>query len=398
MRPEEHLTRFVNFAFSFMHKRRLESLESVLSSCLRQERLAVTSLGRGINRDVFEKHRIKQADRLLSNGNFLAELPDIYASLASLVIARTKWVVILVDWSNLDSNQRHFLLRAAVAVKGRSLTIYEEVHTNQTKERRKTHKEFLRRLKETLPDGVVPIIVTDAGFRVTWFREVESLGWEWVGRIRGRMKVELDGENTWIDGRLLHPQAGAKPINFDDAKISKHNTLDARLVLYKAKPKGRVMLNKFGKRRTWIAATRAEKAGREPWLLATSLNSSAFTARDIVKIYSARMQIEESFRDAKCTEYGIGLNGSRTYKTNRLAALVAIATVANLFSWILGQAVKTAGHHRSFQANSFTRYDVLSNTFIGLRFFKQTLLSLKQSEFIAALKAIPTMANQLCIT
>jgi len=27
-----------------------------------------------------------------------------------------------------------------------------------------------------------PIVVTDAGFRTPWFKEIESLGWDWVGR------------------------------------------------------------------------------------------------------------------------------------------------------------------------------------------------------------------------
>lgn len=65
MHPEKHLARFLNNVCGFMHKKRLESLLSVISSCLRQERVNVSSLGRGIARDVLEKHRIKQADRLL---------------------------------------------------------------------------------------------------------------------------------------------------------------------------------------------------------------------------------------------------------------------------------------------------------------------------------------------
>ena len=41
-------------------------------------------------------------------------------------------------------------------------------------------------VKSVLPEGCRPIVVTDAGFRGPWFRDVEALGWDWVGRIRKR--------------------------------------------------------------------------------------------------------------------------------------------------------------------------------------------------------------------
>lgn len=39
------------------------------------------------------------------------------------------------------------------------------------------------------PEGCRPILVADAGFRSTWFMQVEAIGWHWVGRIRGRTLV-----------------------------------------------------------------------------------------------------------------------------------------------------------------------------------------------------------------
>ena len=83
------------------------------------------------------------------------------------------------------------------------------------------------------------------------------------------------------------------------------------------------------------------------------------------------MQIEESFRDMKCEQYGLGLLTSRTYKTKRMAVLVAIAALANLFSWILGRATENENIHRSFQANSISNSTVLSYVFLGIRVFKQ---------------------------
>lgn len=48
------------------------------------------------------------------------------------------------------------------------------------------HQDFLVRIKAILLNGCQPIVITDAGFRSSWFRVVESLDWHWVGRIRNR--------------------------------------------------------------------------------------------------------------------------------------------------------------------------------------------------------------------
>ncbi|WP_257999783.1 transposase, partial [Xanthomonas oryzae] len=49
---------------------------------------------------------------------------------------------------------------------------------------------FLQQLRALIPDDVRPILVTDAGFRTPWFRAVSAMGWDWVGRLRGRTQVK----------------------------------------------------------------------------------------------------------------------------------------------------------------------------------------------------------------
>lgn len=398
MHPEKHLSRFLNGICNFMHSKRLGTLESVVGSCLSHGQLSVTSLGRGVKRDALEKHRIKQADRLLSNENLLREMPIVYSSLASLVVGDAKRVVILVDWSNLDSNNRHFLLRASVALEGRSITVYEEVHTVKTKEKLCTHREFLLTLKQILPTGVLPIIVADAGFRVTWFKEVEKLGWDWVGRLRGEVKVKSSSEEHWFAARSLHSQATSRPLNLEPYQIAKSNSIGARLVLYKAKAKGRVTLTKFGKATTAKHITKPRKGNKEPWLLATSLSSKQWNAKKIVKLYSSRMQIEESFRDMKSVSLGTGLAQARTYKTNRMKILVMVATLANTFSWLMGRALENTKKIRAFQANSVADQRVLSYVFTGLRFFKQTRVQISYKDLLKAVKDLSMIATETCIT
>ncbi|MGD4910011.1 transposase, partial [Xanthomonas citri pv. citri] len=66
-------------------------------------------------------------------------------------------------------------------------------------------KRFLHQLRRMIPDDVRPILVTDAGFRTPWFRAVSAMGWEWVGRLRGRTQVKPqdvpDDAAQWIDSR-----------------------------------------------------------------------------------------------------------------------------------------------------------------------------------------------------
>lgn len=144
----------------------------MLVSLLKGNPATVTAIGRGIKSETSDKHSIKRADRLCSNGHLFSELDGIYTSLCTLFINCSSRPVILVDWSDLDKCKRHFLISASLAFDGRSITLYEEVHDLSTKEKPATHTQFLSRLKAKLGDNVKPIVVTDAGFKTPWFRAV----------------------------------------------------------------------------------------------------------------------------------------------------------------------------------------------------------------------------------
>lgn len=163
---------------SEMHKVRRTAFFVNVMAALRGEVLTVTHLGRSITSEAKEKHCIKRADRLLSNRRLQRERTEIYSSLTQWLLGTKQRPAIIVDWSDLDECKRHFLLRASVAIEGRSLTLYEEVHTLKSKEKPKTHQRFLQQLKAMLPPDCRPILVTDAGFRTP---QVSSKWKPWVG-------------------------------------------------------------------------------------------------------------------------------------------------------------------------------------------------------------------------
>ena len=364
-----------------MHKVRRKSLNALVTSLISGADLCVTSLGRNIDSQTTEKHQIKRSTRLLSNHHLHGEIMTIYSKLAQRLIAGQKRPVILVDWSDLDPRKHHFLIRAAVAVEGRSLTLIEEIHPISTKEKPAVHKLFMERLKTILPAGCRPIIVTDAGFRVPWFEMIKSLNWDFVGRVRNKTFCMNDTDDDWYPVKDLYEKATTNAKYLGTYQMSRRNPLECNMVVIKRKKQGRKDLIATGTQRRKSKQSRSNASReKEPWLLATSLSSKngSQVAKKVVKIYQSRMQIEESFRDLKT---GLNFNGSNTRQQRRLDVLLLIAIIAQFVLFLLGMTVKQQGYHRRYQANSIKDRAVLSYQFIGLRAFKDQYLKLKKIDF-----------------
>ena len=69
-------------------------------------------------------------------------------------------------------------------------------------------------------------MVTDAGFRGPWFRDVEARGWDWVGRIRNRGNSKF-ATLEWVDWfkhrQLLEPIGNRPPV---EAEAAYHRQLE----------------------------------------------------------------------------------------------------------------------------------------------------------------------------
>lgn len=60
------------------------------------------------------------------------------------------------------------MLRASLAIDGRSVSLYEDVHGLKTKEKPATQKQFQSKLKTMIGKDIKSIVVTDAGFKTPW--------------------------------------------------------------------------------------------------------------------------------------------------------------------------------------------------------------------------------------
>jgi len=376
-----------------MHQVRRKSLNASVLSLMSGSALSVTSIGRNIESDTTEKHQIKRSMRLCSNHHLHDEMSNIYLELCLKLIGLQPHPVILVDWSDLDPRKDLFLIRAAVAIDGRSLTLYDEVHPLVRKEKPAVHKSFMNKLKSILPTSCKPIIVTDAGFRVPWFKLIESLNWDYVGRVRNKTFCLNATDKDWHPVKDLYVQATSTAKNLGHYQMARSKPIDCKMVVYRKKKKGRKDLTATGERvrkskRSLSYAARE----REPWLLATSLAlATSCSAKQVVKIYSSRMQIEESFRDLKT---GLNFNESNARKQKRIEVLLLIATIAQYLLFLLGMAVKLQNKHRCYQANSIKDKRVLSYQFIGLRAIQDRHLILDGNSFKLAISQVQVLIRE----
>jgi hypothetical protein len=363
-----------------MHKTRRESLEANVFSALTGRRLTVTDLGRSIESQTSHKHNIKRADRLLSNTHLHRESFEVYRALCRQLVGTQTRPVVLIDWSDMDEYKQHFLLRVAIACEGRSITLYEEVHTIKTKEKLKTHRQFLEQFKALLPNTCRPILVTDAGFRTTWFKLVESLGWDWVGRVRNRHDMRWTSGGRWFDAKRCYQWASTRPKYLGQGVLTVRHQMPCQFVIYKGKLKGRKHKNRLGQPAENNYSRKKAQAQREPWLLATSLAVTSTFAKKVTRLYRLRMQIEEGFRDVKSHRFGLGLTYHRTASVMRLQMLLLLASLAMMVLWLLGLATVISEQHYQLQANSVRHKRVLSLLFIGLHMVHNTRVILPDKD------------------
>lgn len=322
-----------------MHAGRAAALLKAVQSLLACRRLILMDMARAWPDAQRVRAPLKCLDRLLSNPHLHAQREACYAGMMRWLIRHDKPIV-LVDWSDLHEDCRWQLLRAAIPVGGRTITILEMIFPESMKGSPKAEKQLLQRLKALLPASVAPILITDAGFRAPWFRAVAKMGWHSVGRLRHRTLIKVD-DSDWFDNRRLLPQASTRAKRFDDVTMVANDPWVADMVLYKKPRRGRVRLNRHGARSRSHTSLKAEKREREPWLLVASCGLRHMSARQIVKLYSKRMQIEQSFRDLKCERFGCAFYYSLTRKPNRIATLLLIHALATFVAWLAALSQST---------------------------------------------------------
>lgn len=379
------LHRILSTSLPEIHAMRLTSLLAAVEAVVLGSRLTLSDMGRGLTGPVAVKHNIKRIDRLLGNSALHTEVPSLYAVLIRQCLKGMTMPLIVIDWSDLTADRHWQLLRASVAIEGRSMTLYEQVHPQSRATSPRVHKAFLAKLASMLPTGCVPILVTDAGFRSTWFSLVNRMGWHWIGRIRNRDMISPENSDHWAGCKSLYPLANSQAKSLGQYNYVRKNPIPCRLVIIKHTHQKRHHQSRLGKRVRSSRSLKNARSQREPWLLAASLKLEHLSAQAIVAVYAQRMQIEESFRDLKSEQFGLGFSNSRSTQKNRLGVLLLVASLALFVLRLIGEAGKIKQMEFKFQSNTRRSRPVLSVINLGLQLVKHGMAAFPPRELNAVL-------------
>jgi hypothetical protein len=354
-----------------VHAKRLAAVIKVVEGIIRGGRLVPAAVGRSLPGRRRPKHGIKCVDRLLGNPGATRQRLFIFLALAHHLLRSCRRPVILIDWTQVAGT--HQALVAAVPIGGRALPIYLEVHPLKKLSNAAVEARFLRSLSAILPSDCRPIVVSDAGFKGPFFQAVLDLKWDFLGRVRGTTKaISSDGVQK-ISKEHFYTQASITPQCLGSFGLFVKQRIPCRLVLVRKrrKPGRRPPPPRCKEERE------LRQAALDPWLLATSLAEG--DAAHVVSLYAKRMQIEETFRDAKNHRFGWSLGDVQLSTPSRTAVLLLLATIALAVVTLIGMGAERQGAHRAYQANTERRrvlsFFVLGCAIIRLRDRQYLLLT-----------------------
>jgi hypothetical protein len=383
MRVDEMVRDLVRSCSPVVHAVRVAAVTALVEGIVRGGRLSPATIGRVLPGRALPKHGIKRVDRLLGNPKMVGDRLFFFVAIARRLLRGCARPVILVDWTQAGD---HVALVAAVPIGGRALPIHIEVHPLKKLGNAAVEKRFLCTLKTIIPTECRSVIVSDAGFKGPFFQAVLGQGWDFVGRIRGTTKA-ISSVGETIAKEQFYARASTTPTALGSFGLFVKQQIPCRLVLVRKR-------RRPGPKRP-PPACKEEREMRQsaldPWLLATSMSEG--DAASIVALYARRMQIEETFRDAKNHRFGWSLGDVRLSTPQRTAVLLTLAALAILVVTLIGMAAEQRGAHRAYQANTEKRR-VLSFLVLATAILRRESLDLYSlADLLRSLASIPTKVS-----
>jgi DDE family transposase len=384
MRVGQMVRHVVANCSGLMHAARLAAVVKVVEAIIICGRLTPARIGRNLRGPALPKHGIKCVDRLLGNSALADERLLLFGVIAQHLLRGCPRPVILVDWTQVAGT--HEALVAAVPIGGRAVPVYLEVHPLKKLGNTAVEKCFLRRLASIVPTTSVPVIVSDAGFKGPFFQAIRALGWDFLGRVRGTATARPAVGGDAVSKVQLYARASTRAHDLGAFLLFTRQRIPCRLVLIRKprKPGRRPPPPKCKEERE------LRQAALDPWLLATSVDDA--TAEQIVRMYAKRMQIEETFRDAKSHRFGWSLGDVRIECVKRAATLLLLAVVALLVMLLIGMAAEGRRLQRAYQANTASKR-VLSFFNLAAAIINRAVDRIARGDFSSALASIPRLAH-----
>lgn len=255
---------------------------------------------------------------------------------------------IVIDLCYLKDDRMVQMLSAQLCTRGMTLPLYQEIFTEG--ELKGRTDAFLAKLRDVIPKEKKVTIIMDAGFNIEWFKLIESHGWDWVCRIRQGKDIKINEE--WISIKDFIPKVGKVTKDQGTILLTGRHQYSCRLITTKKDPKGRKQKISRNKTSSKIGNSTYSNAAKEPWILATNLETKTHKASEIVGLYAKRMQIEESFRAIKSHQFGLSARYIRTLDVKRWAVLMLLAAIVLISYWIIGVIGHYNGMQKIFQVNT----------------------------------------------
>lgn len=384
MRVGAMVRQLVGSCSGVMHAARLGAVVKAVEGIVQGGRLSPATMGRNLPGASRPKHGIKCVDRLLGSSHLTRDRLFLLLAMAHRLLRGWDRPIILVDWTQAGSST-HQALVAAVPIGGRALPIFLEVHPQKKLGNAAVEKRFLCALKAIMPSECRGIIVSDAGFKGPFFQAVLELGWDFLGRVRGTTKA-ISATGRKVAKQDFYAHASTTPRDMGTFGLFVKQRIPCRLIVVRKRRRPGPKKPPHGCKEE----RELRQAALDPWLLATSLRDG--DAASIVATYAKRMQIEETFRDAKSFRFGWSLGLVRLSTPQRTAALLLLAALALVVVTLIGMTAERNGLHRAYQANTSKRR-VLSYFSLACAIIRRGApddLSLVDPEsYLAAILSVP---------
>jgi hypothetical protein len=327
----EHTREFAENVFGDgLHALRVLSLANGVAGVLNASVLSIHAIGQAYGHlaKITGKSGIKQIDRLLSNDGIVLE--DVMSRWASYVVGDADSVVLAIDWTDFDADDHTTLCVYMITNHGRAMPLaWRTVEKSKLKDRRTRYElEMVEALHSWLPEKVGITVLADRAFgNQELYNILDGLGWDYVIRFRGCIRVEAAHGKAHPAEEWL--RINGRPRMLKDARVTADRTAVGAVVAVK----GRGM--------------------KEAWYLATSLKKR--TAIEVVKLYGRRFTIEETFRDTKDLHFGMGLKATHIRDCARRDRMLLLVAIAYALITLLGAASEEAGLDRYLKANTVKR-------------------------------------------
>ena len=303
------------------------SLANGVAGILNASTVSIAAIGRAYARlaMIESKSGVKQVDRLLSNDE--VKLEELMPLWVKHVVGATSNIVLAMDWTDFDDDDHTTLCAYLVTTHGRATPFaWKTVKKSTLKTKRTGHElEMVRRLHEWLPVATSVTLMADRAFGYAELYELlGAYGWDYVIRFRENIIVaESDAEG--VPAAELVPEHG-RVRKLVGVTVTRKKSKVPAVVLVK------------------------RKGMKEAWCLATSLTTA--DANEIVKAYSKRFTIEETFRDQKDITFGVGLRATHIGDADRRDRLLFLIAIAYTLLTLLGAASEESKLDKTLKTNT----------------------------------------------